>query len=329
MRAAVFKEAGLLAVEEVPDPRAGPGQVVVKVSVCGICGSDLHRYAYGLMAPGVVMGHEFAGMVVEVGEGVNNIKAGDRVIRGFRGSFPPRYSAREKGFTNDVRLPGGYAEYTVQDARALFHIPSGLSDEVACLTEPLTVGVHAIRLSRLKLGDAVVVMGAGPIGLLTLQALRQSGPATVIVSEPAGARRELAKQMGADLVLDPREVDVIAEVVRLTGGLGPDLVFECAGAKPTLQQALEMVRQRGQVVLLALCMEPCQVSPLDWIGREVQLQCSYGAEAVDWDFCLSLLASGKVDGKPLISDIVPLEEIQTTFQSLLRPTDQLQILVRP
>ncbi|MHB1006947.1 MAG: zinc-dependent alcohol dehydrogenase [Chloroflexota bacterium] len=330
MKAAVFKEAGVLAVEDVPIPQAGPGQVVIKVSCCGICGSDLHRYAYGLMAPGVVMGHEFAGTVHAVGAGVTDLAVGDRVIRGYKGPLPSRYSAREKGFTADVAGgPGGYAEYTILPAAAVWRIPDNLSDEVASLSEPLSVAVHAVRLSRLKLGDSVAILGMGPIGLLALQAVKQCGPRQIIVSEPVAARRELALALGADVAINPRAVDSVAEVVRLTDGAGPDIVYECAGAKVTLQQSLEMVRQRGQVVLVALCMEPCQVSPLNWVGREVQLQCSYSADRADWQVSLASLSAGRVKGELLISKVVPLFEIQATFQRLLRPSDELQVLVRP
>lgn len=330
MKAAVFKRADLLEIEDLPLPKAGPGELVVKVHYCGICGSDLHRYHYGLMAPGVVMGHEYAGVVTEVGAGVEGWQVGDRAIRGVRaGLLGSRYSAREKGFTLDVSLSGGYAEYCAAPAATLLRIPEGLSDEVASLSEPLAVGVHAARLSSIKMGDAVVVLGAGPIGLLALQAVKQAGPRLLVVSEPVAARRELALRLGADVAIDPLRVDPVAECVRLTDGPGPDVVFECAGAKPTLQQSLEMVRKRGQVVLVALCMEPCRVSPLDWVGREVQLQCSYGSEPLDWQIVLSLLASGKVQGQPLISNVVPLAEIQSAFQSLLNPTDELQVLVRP
>ncbi len=329
MKSAVFKEAGVLAVEEVPDPKPGPGEAVIKIAYCGICGSDLHRYHYGLMAPGVIMGHEFSGIVSAVGEGVTEVAVGDRVIRGFKGSLPPRYSAMEKGFTADTLLPGGYGDYAVLAADSLFKIPEGLSDQVAAITEPLSVAVHATRLSRLKLGHTVAVLGAGPIGLLLIQVVRQLSPAKLIVVEPVAARRELALQLGADVVIDPRASDPVAELVRLTDGLGPELVFECAGARPTLQQALSMVRQRGQVVLVALCMEECPVSPMDWVGREVQLQCSYSAEETDWALALEMLASGKVQGEPLISRVAPLSEIQDAFQALLYGADELQVLVQP
>ncbi|MHB1134847.1 MAG: zinc-dependent alcohol dehydrogenase [Chloroflexota bacterium] len=332
MKAAVFKQAGLLAVEERPVPAPGPGEALVKVAYCGICGSDLHRYQHGLMAPGVVMGHEYSGTIVALGEGVTGWQVGERVVRGIKARLQavnPRYSAREKGFTVDVKQPGGYAEYAVLPAAALLRLPEGLSEQVAALAEPLAVATHALRLSNLKLGDAVVVLGAGPIGLCTLQEVRQMAPRLVIVSEPVAARRELALQLGADLALDPRAVDVVAEVVRLTDGLGPDVVFECAGARPTLQQALEMPRWLGQVVLVALCMDGCQVSPLDWVGREVQVQCAYGTAPEDWRTALALLAGGKVQGEPMISQVVPLDEIQSAFQSLLHPSEEQQVLVRP
>ena len=194
MKAAVFKQAGLLEVEDVPKPKPTAGQVLVKVNYCGICGSDLHRYAYGHMAPGVIMGHEFTGVVAEVGPGVTDLKVGDRVSRGYRGPLLPRYSAREKGFTADPKAPGAYAEYIAQTASTLMRLPDSLPDDVGTLAEPLSIGVHAVRLSSIKMGDAVVVLGAGPIGLLALQCIKQAGPSVVIVSEPAAARRELAHQ---------------------------------------------------------------------------------------------------------------------------------------
>ncbi len=261
MRAAVFKRAGMLSVEEVPTPTPGPGEALARVTLCAICGSDLHRFKHGLMAPGVVMGHEWVGTIVKLGEGVTGLAVGDRVVRGFGGmARDPRFSAREKGFTLDTRIPGGYAEFAALPATMFLRPPEGLSDEVATLAEPLAVAVHAVRLSSVKLGDAVVVLGAGPIGLLTLQCVRQCGPRLVVVAEPVESRQKLALELGADVVLDPRATDVVAEAVRLTEGLGPDVVFECAGAPPTLQQALTMARRRGQVMLVGLCMQPCEVS---------------------------------------------------------------------
>ncbi|MHB1416806.1 MAG: zinc-dependent alcohol dehydrogenase [Chloroflexota bacterium] len=329
MRAAVFKQAGLVQVEEVPTPRARPCEVVIKVTYCAICGSDLHKYAHGMMAPGVIMGHEVSGTIAEVGEGVAGWAVGDRVIRAYAGPLPPRYTSRDKGFTRDVLRPGGFSEYMTWPATGLLRIPDGLTDKVACLTEPLTIAVHAIRLSHLKLGDAVVVLGAGPIGLMAMQGLRASGPRLLVVSEPQLARREMALRLGADIALDPAETDVVAEVVNLTGGLGPNVVFECAGAKPTLQQALTMVRQRGTVVLVALSLNPVVVEPLDWVGREVCLQCSYAADATDWQVSLAALANGTVQGQPLISRVMKLDEIQTAFQDSLRPGGPLQILIEP
>ncbi len=329
MRAAVFKRAGMLVVAEVPLPRPGPGEVLIKVSYCAICGSDVHKYAHGMMAPGVVMGHEVAGTVAAIAEDVAGWSLGDRVVRGYRGPLPPRYTSRDKGFTRDPLLPGGFAEYMVWPAGALLRIPEVLADEVAALTEPLSVALHAVRLSEMTLGDAVLVLGAGPIGLLLLQCVRLCGPRLLIVAEPVAERRQMALRLGADVVLDPVECDVVGQAVHLTGGLGPDIVFDCAGAMPTLQQALTMVRQRGSVVLVAICMEPCEVSPLDWIGREVRLHCSYGAEARDWEIALAYLAEGRVKGQPLISKVVSLSGIQAAFQELLRPNAYLQILVRP
>jgi len=338
MKAAVFKGKGLLEVEEVPTPAPGPGQVLVKVKYCAICGSDVHRgFIFGMMTPGTVMGHEYSGTIAQLGEGVTAWTVGDRVVGG--GGTPPpdvaarpaqnaRYSARQLGFRAGTSM-GGYAEYILVDAWRPLPVPPGVSDAAAALTEPCTVAVHAVRLSQVKLGDSVAVIGAGPIGLFAIQCARAAGATRVYVSEPAPARARAAMELGADLVLDPTKVDIVEEMVKLTGGLGPDIVFEAAGAPPTLQQAMEMVRRSGQVILVSLGWEETPTLPVEWVGREVELKCSYGGSPLEWSTSLELMRQGKVRVEPMIGpkDYVPLAAIQQAFESVVRPSDRIQIMV--
>jgi threonine dehydrogenase-like Zn-dependent dehydrogenase len=149
----------------------------------------------------------------------------------------------------------------------------------------------------------------------------------VYVSEPAEARAALATRLGADRVFDPRREEVMAEMLRLTGGVGPDVVLDSAGAPPTLQLALETVRQRGRIVVVSLCMEPSPVTTVDWVGREVELRAAYGSTARDWQVSFDLLRQGKVDAEALVTDVIPLDDIQSTFQALLKPTTQVQAVV--
>ena len=339
MKAAVFKGKGSLAVEEVPTPTVGPGQVLVKVKYCAICGSDVHRgFIFGMMTPGTVMGHEYCGTIAQVGEGVTQWKVGDRVVGGggtpAPGAFPrlsatARYSARQLGFMASGTM-GGFAEYVLIDAWRPLPIPTGVSDEAAALAEPCTVAVHAVRLSQIKLGDSVAVIGAGPIGLFVLQCARAAGATRVYVSEPAPARVRAALELGADQVLDPTQVNVVEEMLKLTEGLGPDLVFECAGAPSTLQQALEMVRRSGRVIMVSLAWEETPTLPVEWVGREVELKCSYGATPQEWRTSLELMRQGKVRVEPMIgpNDYVSLANIQQAFEALVRPSDHIQIMVQ-
>ncbi|MFA5028595.1 MAG: zinc-binding dehydrogenase [Candidatus Methylomirabilota bacterium] len=334
MKAAVFHADKRLVIEEVPDPAPEPDEIVMQVSYCAICGSDLHRYAFAMMKPGTIMGHEFSGVVVATGKNVTAWKVGDRVTRsGGRidpgrdlPNMPPRYSAKERGFL--PLKPGAYAQYVATPAEKVMAIPEGVSDLDASLTEPLTVALHAVRSSKLRLGDSAVVLGAGPIGLFAQQCARRGGATRVYVSETNPARRRVAELLGADRVFDPRQADVVKEVVAGTG-IGADVAFDCAGARPTLQQALEMVRMGGQVVVVALAWEPVDCLPVEWVGREVEMKTCYAHLNSEWPISMDLLVSGAVQTQPLISKVIGLEQLDGMFQTLLDPSNELvQVVVK-
>ena len=339
MRAAVYKGGKRFAIEEIPDPTPGPGQVVVDVHYSAICGSDVHQFMYDIAPVGEVMGHEYSGVVSAVGDGVARWKEGDRVIGG-GGEPTPEAQARNRtlGDRFNWRLESragtgrtmGYAEKVILAEWEPISIPDGVSDEEAAMCEPTASAVHAVRLSQMRLGDTVVVLGAGPIGLLCMQAARAAGASKVIVSEPALVRAEAARKLGAYAVVNPIEEDAVERVVELTDGRGPDVVFECAGAKGTLDQALNMVRRNGQVVLVAILWEETGVLPPDWMGREVNLQTVFGLRPEDWRISLELMQSGQVTMEPLVSEasFLPLDEIQGAFEALCNPSNQVQMVVR-
>ena len=337
MKAAVYKGNQQLSVEEIPTPEPGPGQVLIRVKYCAICGTDVHGFLYDVVPPGTVMGHEYCGTVARLGPGVSGWKEGDRVVGG--GGMPPpgaapapnadpRYSFRTMGFAS--RPLRAYAEYVLMEEWEPVRIPQGVSDEAAALCEPCAVTVHAVRMSQLRLGDPVAVLGAGPIGLLCIQTARAAGAGAVFVSEPAAARREAALKLGAEAVIDPTKEDVVSGMVSATGGLGPQVVFDCAGARSTLDEALSMVRRSGQVVLIALSWEQTSVLPVDWAAREVSLQTSFASTPEDWRVALELIKSGKVTMDPLLSDadFIEMEDIQRAFEALIKPTTQLQMVVK-
>ena len=337
MRAAVYKGEQVLQVEEVANPIPGPGQAVMKVKYAAICGTDVHAFMYDIAKPGTVLGHEFAGTIVDVGEGVTRVRGGDRVVGG--GGRPPagtppgpranpRFNYRTMGFQHNARQLG-YAEYVLMDEWEFTPVPDDVTDEQAALTEPCAVTVHAVRLSDVKLGDAVVVLGAGPIGLLCMQTARAAGATTVIVSEPAPARAEAARQLGADAVINPLADDLEARVMELTGGAGPQVVFECAAAPSTMEQALDLCAKGGQVVMLAIAWEPTAVLPPNWMAREVRMQSSFGTAPEDWRIALELMRTGlvSVDHMLTSTNFVPLEGIQGAFEALCKPTSELQMVV--
>ena len=187
-----------------------------------------------------------------------------------------------------------------------------------------------MRRSALRLGDTVAVLGAGPIGMLCVQAARAAGAARVLVSEPAAGRAEAVLALGADEVINPNEEDVVARLVELSGGLGPAVIFDCAGFKNTLDQAFGAARRDGQVVLVAVPWEPLPLEPADWMAREVDFRVSFASQPEDWRIALDLLSSGKISGEALMSDTstIQLEEIQATFEGLMKPSSQLQVVIK-
>jgi (R,R)-butanediol dehydrogenase/meso-butanediol dehydrogenase/diacetyl reductase len=205
--------------------------------------------------------------------------------------------------------------------------PEEISDLEASLIEPLTVAVHMVRMSAIKLGDQVVVLGAGPIGLFAQQCASLAGALKVYVSDINPIRLKAALAFGAHRVFNPAEVDLVKEIVRQTE-IGADVALECAGAKPTLQQALELVRMGGRVMVVSLAWEPISCLPVEWVGREVELKACYGALNSEWLVSLALLQQKKIQTAPMISRIIPLAGIQEAFQQLLAPMNNLvQVVV--
>jgi threonine dehydrogenase-like Zn-dependent dehydrogenase len=206
-------------------------------------------------------------------------------------------------------------------------IPGDVSDLEASLVEPLTVAVHAVRQSQMRLGDKVMVLGGGPIGLFTQQCASLGGAAEVYVSEVNPARLKAATRLGATRTLNALQEDIVKEVEKITG-IGADVAFECAGAKPTLQQALELVRMGGRVMLIALAWEKVDCLPVDWVGREVELKACYEYYNSEWVVAMGLMAAKKIKTEPMLTKIIPLADIDPMFKELLKPdTDQIQAVV--
>lgn len=351
MKAAIFKGKGRFEVESVPIPEPGPGQVLVQVSHSCICGSDVHRaFMSGEASAGVILGHEFSGHVAAVGPDVARLKTGDRVVGGGGeklasdlGDRPPRplnpaapwdrrFSPRMVGRSGEAGSleQGAFAEYKLMWAWQPIRIESGLDNRIAALTEPTAVAVHALERARINLGDWVVVLGLGPIGLLVAQCARAAGATRILGIDLSPRRRQAALELGIEAVLDPRtEADLVRNVVERFGGLGPHVVFECAGAPSTMNQALCMARPLGRVIYVALCWEPATLHPVDWVGRQIELIPAYGYGETGWKTALALLEQGRINPASVLSDegVFPLDNIQSAFEQCVRPDGVLKPII--
>jgi 2-desacetyl-2-hydroxyethyl bacteriochlorophyllide A dehydrogenase len=334
MKAAVYKEQALFAVEYVSTPKPGPGEVLIKIKYCGICGTDLHNYSFGITSPGSVIGHEWSGVITELGEGVKDYKTGDRVML-FKhpgvAAQPDRINPRAL-YSAPARR-GAYAEYMVAPVSGIAHIPAEVTDEEAASLEPLVAGVHAVRMGNIKVSDYVAFLGAGPIALFMIQRVRQAGARGVFVSEITPVRAQKASELGADKVLNPLKDDVIGEIVKLTGGKGPNIVYECAAAKSTLNQACQLVARNGRITCLAVYQEPITIEPLNWYMMQPEIKFTTNGDStpLDWEISLELMRKKQINVATVISNVVPLADIQKTFQTLLKPAtnNMLRVLVAP
>ena len=345
MKAAVYYGARDIRIEDVPDPTPGRGEVLVEVSRNGICGSDLHTYvgstAASLHVPGVVLGHEFAGTVRALGDGVEGVAEGTHVA-----VAPIEWCGecwacneghpnlcRKLALYGGYRLPlhGGLAPLVAVSRRSVFPVPDGLGVVEAALAEPVAVAVHAVRISPITVGASVVVLGAGPIGLGVLQSAVAAGAALTIVSEPSEARRAVARSCGATAVLDPRTDDLVAAARDLTGH-GVDLVFDTTGVNAALDQGIAALRPHGTFVSVAQWGERAQVDMGRAMAKEINLRFSFTYEpAVDFPISLELLASGAVDAPGMITDHISLDElVDRGLEELLHHSDRhVKILVDP
>lgn len=334
MKAAIFEAVGKpLMVKDIPDPIPGPGEIVVSVGRCGICGTDLHMteghgYTY---PPGTIPGHEFAGEVVAIGKGVESLKIGDRVASlPMTGCGTCRACAEGVPFfcANGMRgLPGAFAQYALATARESVKLPSSLSLADGALIEPLAVGLHGVALAQMSPGARVLVLGAGPIGLGTVFWARRLGAGNIAVSASSRRREQLALAMGADTFLDPQE-DLVAASMAALGG-APDVVFECVGLPGLIEQAVNSVRPRGTVTVLGCCSSPDTFTPAAALFKEVRLQFSNTYSVQQFEHVARVLDAGHVEPRLLITDTVSLSSLPETFEALRQRTTQCKVMVDP
>jgi (R,R)-butanediol dehydrogenase / meso-butanediol dehydrogenase / diacetyl reductase len=307
MKAAVLLGPGAIVVKDVPEPKAGKGEVVIRVHTCGICGGDLGFYVNG-MGQGAevqrILGHEFSGDVVEVGPDVEEWKDGDRVVvEPMLVCWNCYYCRRHEyslcpslGFTG-IDIDGGFAEFVRVPAYQLHRLPDEVSYDEGAMVEPMAVGLHALWRSGLKLGDTTAVLGAGPIGLLVMEWAKLAGSSKVLATEVSTFRVAVAEKV-ADVVLNARDTDIVKEISGLTNGLGPDIVFECTGNSDAEVQAMALARRGGRVIVLGMPHKDATLSFALFL-KEISVSGGFAYASLlgagEFATCLEFLKSKKID----------------------------------
>ncbi len=325
MKAAVFHGKDILRVEDVAQRDPGPGEVEIRIHACGVCGTDLHIYegAEGAAKcdPPTILGHEFSGVISKTGPGVKAVKVGDRVCvdpndmcgecffcRNGKGHFCENMVG--SGTTTD----GGFAEYCTVREKQVYKIGDNLSFEEGAMAEPIACCLHGMDLTGVKIGDTVLLIGGGTIGLIMLQLAKLSGASTLIVVEPVKAKREMAMKLGADLTIDPY-ADKIEDVLAEHGISHIDAAIECVGLKNTMSDAIRLAGRGGTAMLFGLTSPSSEIPlmPFDIFRREVTIKASF-INPYTQKRAILLLNSGKINVRELITDKVKLEDINTVFE---------------
>ncbi len=353
MKAAVWHARNDIRVEDVPDPgEPGPGEVVIRVGACGICGTDLEEYRDGPlfipvdepnpltggMAP-LILGHEFAGEVVAVGKEITEFKIGDRIapdVLIYCGEcfWCRRHQVNlcDKMAALGLMADGGLAEYCKMPGTMCILLPNGLAYDHAALAEPLAVAVRAVRRGRMTPGDKVVIFGGGTIGQLALQSARVAGAGEVFLVEPLSSRRELARSFGASATIDPAREEVVSALLRLTHGVGPDLVIEASGNAGAVATAIQTARKGGRIVLVGLPVRETPFNFFDLVSSEKEVIGSL-SHIYDEDYATAIrwLGDGRIHVESLISARIPLSNLIAEGLHRLeqRAHETLKVIVEP
>jgi len=321
MKALVLSAYKQLDLVDMPTPQPGAGELLIRIKACGVCGSDVHGYdgSTGRRLPPIVMGHEAAGIVEAVGSGVEHFRVGDRVTfdstvycgKCFycrRGQINLCDNREVIGVsTSAFRRMGAFAEFVTVPERIAYALPDNMSFAHAALIEAVSVAVHGVSLTPIALDDTVVVVGAGMIGLLALQAARQAGAGQVFVADLDDARLAMARELGATDTFNSRTGDVVAQILERTEGRGAHSALECVGVTSAVKLAIDSVRKGGAVTLVGNVAPTIELGLQSVVTRQIRLQGSC-ASSGEYPACISMMARGAIRVEPLRSAVAPLED---------------------
>lgn len=326
MKAAFVREDFRLIVRETPRPEPGPTEVLIKIAYCGICGTDVHWLAAGMLPPDAIIGHEVTGWVSKAGDQVSGWSKGDSVVvmpldpcgqcgPCLRGKTQLCEAIITRSYGLGM-LPGGFSQYMLVKPSMLFRVPSWLDMKLATLTEPWAVARHGLNLSNFTRPNVALVMGAGPIGLLTAYALKAARAERIYITEPTPWRAQRAMATGADAVMDPSQLNSELDLDQ-NPQERPEYIFDCAGTENSLDQAVAIVRPGGRIVVLGIYLSGnVAFAPMKWLYKEITVSYSLGYSRNEFQESLNLLCREVVNPEAVISDIYPLGKITEAFQAL-------------
>ena len=330
MKALLLTAPSHLEFVDFADPRPADDEVLLRIRACGICGSDIHGWdgSTGRRQPPLIMGHEASGEIVATGPRVEKWRKGDRVTFDstiscgacrfcHSGQINLCENRRVVGVSpTEYKQHGAFAELLAVPARILYRLPDNLPFDQAAMIEPVSIAIHAVQRIKVSANDTAVVVGSGMIGLLVIQALRWAGAKRVIAVDLAENRLALARQLGATHAFNPSTTDVVAEVTRLTEGLGADVAFEVVGVTPTVNLAIAALKRGGSCVLVGNLSPKTQDFPLQAVVTKELTVTGTCSSAGEYPLCLDLIARGIINVKPMIEAVVPLADGKSWFDLL-------------
>jgi 2-desacetyl-2-hydroxyethyl bacteriochlorophyllide A dehydrogenase len=334
MKAAVYRVSKGLVIERIPKPRIEPDQMLVRVSHTGFCGSDHSMIASGGLPDGTIIGHETCGVVAETGKLARGLPEGTRVIvRPTSCGDCPDCKSGKPYFCQIKRrsigigdLPGAFAEYIAVYPEMLIPVPRGVDSQNAALAEAFAASLHAITCID-KQGCPALVVGGGPIGLALVRLLKILEFHPILLSEPVAEKREIALIFGADHVIDPLAEDLSRKVFMSTDGRGCDVVFECSGMPSLIQSCMDAAARGGTVCVVSVMYAAAQITPITLNFKEIRLTGSYSNTHAENIQCLNWMAEGKLDGNPLITDLISLDELPDVYKKRIDTGLAIKVMI--